>query len=86
MIWPLGEITVRQRNIVLWRDERYLPGLADHAFCPLTISLWCFRIWGTQCKEFIELFSGSSTAQTEGEWLQHCAQKECMWVQSTGRN
>jgi hypothetical protein len=70
----------------LWRDERYLPGLADRAFCPLTISVWRFRIWGTESKEFIELFSRKSTAQTERKWLQHCAQKEGMWVQSSGQN
>lgn len=70
----------------MWREERYLPELVDRAFCPLTISLLRFCIWGTQCKEFIELFSEKSTAQTEGEWLPNGDQKECTWVQSIGWN
>ena len=34
-----------------WEDAKYLPGLVDYAFSSLTVTLWCFSVWGIRCKE-----------------------------------
>ena len=56
-------------------DARYLPGLVEYAFSSLTVSLWCFCVWGTPCKEFGELYTEKSAAGSEGDYLQYRAHK-----------
>jgi len=44
-----ASIHLGRRRWFSWEDAKYLPGLVDYAFSSLTVTLSCFRVWGTRC-------------------------------------
>jgi hypothetical protein len=34
-----------------WEDAKYLPGMVVYKFSSLTVTLQCFSVLGTRCKE-----------------------------------
>ena len=64
--------------MVLWENERYLPGLVDCSYCCLKVSLRCFCVWRTRCKKTVYLCSGQNVVRTVQDSLQFRVQKVYM--------
>jgi hypothetical protein len=56
--------------MALLEDEMYLAGVADYAFCFLTVSFSFVSAFREPDMRNFARFSGQSTGRTEGDWLQ----------------